>query len=107
LIEALYRLISLLRISNPDLTCKLHTNAQIAKQEFKNIFLKYKTINKILGPIGQKSDGKNVNYIAPETITDYLTRLNFEFFYNKSELTWNVKVPELRNDDITREIDLI
>lgn len=107
LIEALHRLVSLLRISNPNLTCKLHTTAQIAKQEFQTIDLKYQTVNEILGPIEQKSNRKNFSYIEPKTITDYLTRLNFEFLYNESKLIWNVQIPELRNDDITREIDLI
>jgi phenylalanyl-tRNA synthetase beta chain len=105
LIEALYRLISLLRISNPNLICKLHTIAQTAKQEFKAIHLNYQTVNKILGPIEKKNNQKY--YIPPETITEYLTRLNFEFLYNPLELTWEVQVPELRNDDITREIDLV
>jgi len=107
LMEALYRLISLLKISNPNLTCKLHTIAQISKQKSKIIILNYQTVNEILGPTNQKTNEKSFNYITPETITDYLTRLNFKFIYDQSKLTWEVKVPELRNDDITREIDLI
>src|SRR6476620_117202 len=107
LIQALYRLISLLRISNPNLTSKLHTIAQTAPQKSKSIDLKYQTVNEILGPIGQKNTEKYLTYIPPETITDYLNRLNFEFLYDKSKLSWQVKVPELRNDDIKREIDLI
>ena len=107
LMEALYRLISLLKISNPNLTCKLHTIAQIPKQKSEIIVLKYQTVNEILGPIDPKNNEKNFTYIPPEVITDYLTRLNFTFIYNPSKLTWEVKVPELRNDDITREIDLI
>jgi phenylalanyl-tRNA synthetase beta chain len=34
------------------------------------------------------------------------TQLNLSFYIN-SKLTWDVQVPHLRNDDITREIDLI
>lgn len=105
LMEALYRLISLLRISNPNLTCKLHTIAQIAKQKSKTIHLNYETVNKILGPIEEKNNQKY--YITTETITDYLTRLNFEVFYKSEKLRWEINVPELRSDDITREIDLI
>ena len=107
LMEALYRLIYLLKISNPDLTCKLNTIAQIPKQNSETIVLKYQTINEILGPIDQKNNEKSFNFISPEIITDYLSRLNFKFIYDPLKLTWEVKVPELRNDDITREIDLI
>lgn len=107
LMQALYRLISLLKISNPNLICRLHTIAQISKQKPKIITLKYQTVNEILGPTDQKTNEKSLTYIKPETITDYLSRLNFKFIYDQSKLTWEVKVPELRNDDITREIDLI
>lgn len=107
LMEALYRLIYLLKISNPNLTCKLNTIANISKQNSEIIVLKYQTVNEILGPIGQKNNEKSFNFISPEIITDYLTRLNFKFIYDPFKLTWEVKVPELRNDDITREIDLI
>lgn len=103
LVEALYRLISLLRISNPNLLCKLHTSHNINEQVYESITLKYKTINEILGPL-QKD---RVSYIAIENITDYLKRLNFEFNYDSSKLIWEVKVPHLRSDDINREIDLI
>jgi phenylalanyl-tRNA synthetase beta chain len=103
IIEALYRLISLLRISNPNLICKLHTNNDMNDPLYEPIILKYHTINEVLGPL-QKD---RVSYISIENISDYLKRLNFEFYYNFSELTWEVKVPHLRSDDITREIDLI
>lgn len=103
IIEALYRLISLLRISNPNIICKLHTNNDINEQVYEPIVLKYKTINEVLGPLQEDT----VSYISIENIIDYLKRLNFEFNYNSSELTWEVKVPHLRSDDITREIDLI
>ena len=106
LFEALYRLISLLRLTNPNLTCELHTSLQEIEIPLKPISLKYETVNEILGPIQEKNEN-HVNYITPEQITDYLERLNFKFSYDKSKLIWYVNVPELRTDDITREIDLI
>ena len=51
LLESFYKLISLLRISNPTLICKLHTIKESIKQESKPIFLQYKTIKEILGPL--------------------------------------------------------
>nr|WAK84958.1 phenylalanine tRNA synthetase [Amicula sp. isolate GU52X-4 cfCalB7] len=106
LIESLYRLISLLRISNPNLVCKLHTIHQITAQPPKSILLKYQTINEILGPIN-KSIEDNSSYIDPMIISTYLDRLNFKFLYNNSELTWDVEIPASRVNDLTREIDLI
>jgi hypothetical protein len=49
--ESLYRLVSLLRISNPNLICKLHTVNYADEQVPKPILLRYKTITEILGPI--------------------------------------------------------
>jgi phenylalanyl-tRNA synthetase beta chain len=105
LIESIYRLISLLRISNPNISCKLHTFYQVQEQELQPILLRYQTISEILGPIKTQKEG--FNYITPETITDYLNRLNFEVSYDNSNLTWEVEIPHSRSDDITREIDLI
>jgi len=105
LIESLYRLISLLRISNPNLICKLHTFDQILEQKLQPILLRYQTISEILGPI--KSNKKEFNYITPGIITEYLNRLNFEFLCDNSNLTWEVQIPHSRSEDITREIDLI
>ena len=106
IIEALYRLISLLRISNPNLTCKLHTITQTVEQTPKPILLRYETINEILGPT-KKYTQENFSYITPERITSYLDRLNFTFSYDKSNLTWKIQIPHSRIDDLTREIDLI
>ena len=103
LIEALYRLISLLRISNPKLICKLHTSNNTNELVYAPIVLKYQTINEILGPL----QGNIGNYISIENVTDYLKRLNLEFNYSPSTLIWEVKVPHHRSDDISREIDLI
>jgi phenylalanyl-tRNA synthetase beta chain len=100
LIDSLYRLISLLRISNPNLHCKLHTVSKKEKQSSKPVLLRYEIINEILGPTKE-------SIIEPFTIQDYLERLNFSFFYDKSKLVWEVQIPYSRTDDLTREIDLI
>lgn len=106
MLEALYRLISLLRISNPTLVCKVHTFAKSLEKQQKNILLRYKTIQEILGPIC-KASTKNFIYISPKLVTTYLSRLNFKFYYDDLKALWNVEIPSLRNDDIIREIDLI
>jgi phenylalanyl-tRNA synthetase beta chain len=103
LIQALYRLISLFRIYNPNLICKLHTSNSISDQPIEPIILRYQTIKEILGPLEQGRD----QYILIESINDYLKRLNFEFTYDSDTLIWKVKIPHLRTDDISREIDLI
>ena len=105
LLESFYKLISLLRISNPNLICKLHTINQSGKQNSKPISLKYKTVKEILGPI--KIYRQSESYITPKLITNYLTRLNFSYEYNQSKTRWEVTIPNSRSDDITREIDLI
>ena len=102
LIDSLYRLISLLGIKNPNMRCKLWTFLEEKEEALKVIKLNYSTIKEILGPINERN-----TFIPPKKVNDYLQRLNFEFSYQDSELTWDVKVPPLRNDDITREIDLI
>ena len=106
LIDSLYRLISLFRINNPNLICKIHTISQIEEQTSKFISLRYQTINEILGPI-KKINEIEMGYISPNIVTSYLERLGFKFLYNEFELTWEVQIPHLRTDDITREIDLI
>ena len=106
LIESLYRLINLLKISNPTLKCHFNTGVQLNEDRQKSIILKYKRINEILGPI-QSLEQKGQSYIEPNIITNYLKRLYFEFLYDDSKLVWEVKIPDSRSDDITREIDLI
>jgi phenylalanyl-tRNA synthetase beta chain len=106
LIEALYRLISLLRISNPNLICKLHTINQVIESLPEPIILKYENVNEILGPISESMDSKT-KYISYELVSDYLTRLNFKFTPNKVDLLWEIKIPHSRTEDLTREIDLI
>ena len=106
LIDSLYRLISLFRINNPNLICKIHTVSQIEEQTSKFISLRYQTINEILGPI-KKINEIEMDYISPKIVTSYLERLGFKFLYNEFELTWEVQIPHVRIEDITREIDLI
>jgi phenylalanyl-tRNA synthetase beta chain len=106
LLEAIYRLICLLRISNPKLVCKLHTFEQVSKESSGRIFLRYQTVKEILGPIYSPTKNE-LSEITTETISNYLNRLNFEFSYDNLKLHWEVSIPHSRSDDITREIDLI
>lgn len=105
-IESLYRLVSLLKISNPDLTCKLHTAFQTFKKKFQPIYLRYKTIYEILGPVKESTDNSFTS-LMPEIVTNYLDRLNFNYNFDSSKLIWKVDIPYLRSEDITHEIDLI
>ena len=106
LIECFYRLISLLRVNNPNLTCKVCTFLQEPEQLTKVLQLKHSTIQEILGPIHIENMTSST-FISPTQVSEYLTRLNFEFSYDDSTLVWDVQIPHLRSDDITREIDLI
>lgn len=106
LIESFYRLISLLRISNPTLTCKLQTVMKKMDPISKPILLKYETICEILGPTVEILDNQ-FKYIDPETVENYLNRLNFRFGYNQIDQVWEIEIPHSRTEDITREIDLI
>jgi phenylalanyl-tRNA synthetase beta chain len=102
LINSLYRLVSLLKITNPKLICKIHTVSKIKEKPFKPIRLKYLTIQEVLGPV------KNLNtFIEKNLIHNYLNRLNFKFTYNDVDSTWLVQISNSRVDDITREIDII
>jgi phenylalanyl-tRNA synthetase beta chain len=104
--ESCYRLLSLLRILNPNLTLKLHTIKQTPEKSLEPILLRYERINEILGPIHSSNPSK-LNYISREKINEYLTRLNFKFKYDQFKDSWQVKIPHLRTEDIVREIDLI
>ena len=106
LIESLYRLISLLRINNKNLKCKISTFLQKKEKALNVIKLHYATIKEILGPIS-KVNTDNIEFITPEEVSGYLKRLNFKFLYQDSDLAWDIQIPNLRHDDITREIDLI
>ena len=106
MLESLYRLVYLLRILNPKLICKLHTINERLEQNRKPIFLHYKTITEILGPIKQYKRN-NFRYVTPNMISNYLKRLNFEYRYDNSKLSWEVNIPYSRSEDIVREIDLV
>ena len=104
--QALLRLIQLLRISNPQLICKIHTTSQVNEVELPNIILNYDTIIEILGPVYCEITNKPTN-LLPEQINEYLTRLNFQISFDSENMLWLVEIPRARVDDIEREIDLI
>ena len=106
LIESYYNLICLLRLSNPNLVCKLHTINQTLEKDRAPIYLHYSAINQVLGPI-KESKNSQYNYIPTQLISDYLERLQFTFNYDKNDFTWKVNIPYSRSDDIINEIDLI
>ena len=105
-IQALIRLISLLKIANPELICKIHTASQVKQPELSKIILKYENIIEILGPIRNELNDESTQ-LSPIQITNYLNRLNFIFSFDDKNLNWLVEVPISRVDDIEREIDLI
>ena len=105
-IEALIRLISLLKITNPQLICNIHTASEVEQVTKPKLILKYENTIEILGPVQNGLSNKSVN-ILPSQITAYLKRLDFDFIFNELELEWSVQVPTARIDDIEREIDLI
>lgn len=106
LLKSVYRLISLLRINNPKLVCKLHTLEQPLPDPIQTIELNYEKIKQVLGPI-QKTKDNSYHYISPQVITDLLKRLQFNVSYSNQNYTWQVGIPSLRSNDITQEIDLI
>ena len=105
-IEALIRLITLLKITNPELICKIHTTSEVEQINNVNLSLNYANIIEILGPVRDQLTGKSVN-ILPSQITEYLRRLDFEFTFNDQEQVWFVTIPKARITDLEREIDLI
>ncbi len=106
LLEAIYRFISLLRIENPKLSCKMHTVAKPSNDPVRLIKLDYEKIKQVLGPI-QKTKSMQYEYICPEIITQSLERLQFQVSYDSTKGEWNIVIPSVRNDDIVREIDVI
>ena len=102
LIKAFYQLISLLRISNPNLICKFHTLAKPIVTEKRIVQLSFANIKKVLGPTKEIQ-----KYISVDQVTTSLKRLNFDVSYNKNKQSWEVTIPDLRSDDIIREIDII
>ena len=106
LLDTLYRFVDLLRLSNPNLICKLHTNTSVLEKKPKIIDLHYHNIKEILGPIQNELRTPD-QYISPQTISTSLERLQFQVSYNEEKLSWEVIVPDFRRNDIEREIDLI
>jgi len=105
-IEALIRLITLLKITNPKLICKVHTTSEVEQINSVNLSLNYANIIEILGPVRDQVTGESVN-ILPSQITEYLRRLDFKFVFNTEKQIWSVTIPKARIDDLEREIDLI
>jgi len=105
-IESLIRLITLLKLTNPELTCKIHTTSEVKQVDNITLSLNYKNVIEILGPVRDHLTGTSVN-ILPNQITEYLKRLDFEFVFNENTQIWLVKIPKARIDDLEREIDLI
>jgi len=105
-IESLIRLITLLKLTNPELTCKIHTTSEVKQVDNITLALNYKNVIEILGPVRDHLTGTSVN-ILPNQITEYLKRLDFEFVFNENTQIWLVKIPKARIDDLEREIDLI
>lgn len=99
-------MISLLRITNPNLRCKFRKILKASDERSNNIILKYQTVKEILGPVQELNQTK-IEYITTKEITSYLERLNFQFSYNDMEFLWKIKIPHSRSDDLTREIDII
>lgn len=104
--KALERLLYLLKLSNPDLICKIHTTSKVKEEKIPKIRLKYKNIVEILGPI-LINNTKQLTNLSSTQISHYLTRLNFTFSYDQNKNLWDVEVPLIRKGDIEREIDLI
>ena len=105
-IEALIRLITLLKIKNPQLVCNIHTASEVEQLTKPKLVLKYENTIEILGPVQNELLNKPTN-ITPSQITTYLKRLDFDFIFNEQKSEWSVQVPPARIDDIEREIDLI
>ena len=105
-IEALIRLLTLLKITNPNLICHLHTASEAKLIKRPNLILSYENTIEILGPIYCDTTKKSIN-LLPSQITKYLKRLDFNFTFDEQQLKWSVEVPSARIDDIEREIDLI
>lgn len=106
LINSLYQLINLIKVQNPNLICKVHSKGYILEEESNLINLEYSKINEILGPL-KTSTNTELKYINPILISRYLRQLKFDYNFEPVGLSWQVKIPDLRNDDIIRSIDLI
>jgi len=105
-IKAILRLIFLLRSSNPNLICNIHTTSKLYNKKPSNIKLRYSILNEILGPI-RDNKGTLDKFLQPNEINEYLKRLEFIFHYDALEVIWDIQIPDSRIGDIEREIDII
>ena len=106
LIESLCRFLYLLKSLNNKISINIHTVGTFIELKPTIICLQYKTIIQILGPIINNKTNK-FDKLSPLDVSNYLTRLNFGFSYDQSNLVWRVTISLQRYDDIKREIDLI
>jgi len=106
LIESFWRLLYLLKISNNQLACQFYSGAKNKELKKQIIQLDYQAIIKTLGPV-MDSNSKIIRDLKSEEVSSYLNRLNFDFNLNQKSLIWDVAIPIERNEDITREIDII
>lgn len=106
LIESFWRLLYLLKVSNNQLTCQFYSGAKNKELKKQIINLDYQAIIKTLGPV-MDSNSKIIRDLKSEEVSSYLNRLNFDFNLNQKSLIWDVAIPIERNEDITREIDII
>lgn len=106
LIESLCRFLYLLKSLNNKISINIHTAAAFSEIKPTIICLQYNTIIQILGPIINNKTNK-FDKLSPLDISNYLTRLNFVFSFDQSNLVWRVTISLQRYDDIKREIDLI
>ncbi len=104
--EALLRLIQLLRITNPNLICKVHTASEVEQVIPPTLILNYENVIEILGPVQIPNTNISGN-ITPDQITEYLKRLDLKFIFDDEKIKWSVSIPIARMDDLEREIDLI
>ena len=106
LVESLWRLLYLLKISNTQISYKFYSAAKTKESEKEIILLNYQTIIQTLGPVNCSKNQTNRD-LKPEEVSIYLNRLGFESNFNQDSKMWTVSIPIERNDDITREIDII
>lgn len=105
-LEALIRLLILLKINNPNIICKIHTASEVEQLFNSSLVLTYKNIVEILGPIKNESS-KSYQNLSINQITEYLKRLEFDFIFNEQKVEWLIQIPKARANDLLREIDLI
>lgn len=106
LLESLCRLLYLLKSSNNLIVINVHTTTNYTEIKPPIIPLEYRTIIQVLGPIIDLKKNR-ISQLSPVDISNYLTRLNFIFIFDQSDLIWRVTISLERYEDINREIDLI